>query len=322
MRQPAERWNKHTKLLDGRYDRPIAELATRQHGVVSVQQLLALGLSQSQITYRVKVGRLFKVHRGVYAVGRPELERRGRWMAAILLAPGSLLSGRSAAELLRLRRPTGGEIHVTAARQVRARGPIRFRQSAVPADERTEVDDIPSTGLSRTLFDLAAAEGRGALLRAMREAHFRQLTDLVSLPELLDRYPARPGSRAVRAVLASRAYTLRTRSDLEDDFIDFLVERGLPLPAETNAILEVEGERFEVDCLYRAERLVIEIDDHSTHGTPEAMEKDRRCDGLLSTQGWPVQRITDRRLTRHRDELERQLRAGLGLRPPTSRKME
>jgi hypothetical protein len=83
-------------------DRAIAELASRQHGVVARRQLLALGLGPDVIGYRLERCRLHPIHRGVYAVGHDKLTREARWMAAVLAGgPGAVLSHRSAAALRR-----------------------------------------------------------------------------------------------------------------------------------------------------------------------------------------------------------------------------
>jgi hypothetical protein len=65
-------------------DRLIALLAERQHGVVATWQLLELGLGADAIQYRVSIGRLHRIHHGVYAVGHRTLTRQGHRMAAVL----------------------------------------------------------------------------------------------------------------------------------------------------------------------------------------------------------------------------------------------
>jgi hypothetical protein len=79
-------------------DARVAQLAGRQFNRVSRDQLAALGLSNSAIAHRVAAGRLVTVEEGVFAVA-PVLEHDewGRWMAATLTAPGSVLSHASAA---------------------------------------------------------------------------------------------------------------------------------------------------------------------------------------------------------------------------------
>src|SRR3954470_24637919 len=59
----------------------IAAIATRQHGLIALVQLLALGLTRSAVTKRERAGRLHRIHRGVYAVGHPRLSQEGKSMA-------------------------------------------------------------------------------------------------------------------------------------------------------------------------------------------------------------------------------------------------
>ena len=45
----------------------LLELATRQHGVVSTRQLETLGYGRNSASKANRVGRLRRIHRGVYA---------------------------------------------------------------------------------------------------------------------------------------------------------------------------------------------------------------------------------------------------------------
>jgi predicted transcriptional regulator of viral defense system len=47
----------------------VALLAERQRGLITREQLLALGFSDRAIARAVAAGRLHRVHRGVYLVG-------------------------------------------------------------------------------------------------------------------------------------------------------------------------------------------------------------------------------------------------------------
>ncbi|HKJ35337.1 MAG TPA: DUF559 domain-containing protein, partial [Solirubrobacterales bacterium] len=183
---------------------------------------------------------------------------------------------------------------------------------ALPPDEITTRFRIPVTTVARALLDTAAAEGRSAMERALRQAQFRRLADPVGLPRLIERYPRHRGTAVARAVLAEGAYAKRTRSGAEDDYLDFARERRLPLP-ETNAIVEVEGRRFEVDGLHRAQKVIIELDGWGAHGTRERREEDLERDGILQANGYSTHRITPRRIRRDGDALERQLRLALNL---------
>jgi hypothetical protein len=81
-------------------DAVIARIAQRQHGVITLAQLLAAGLSRGAITRRLAKGLLHRIHTGVYAVGHTGLSQHGRWAAAVLATgPGSALSHLSAADL-------------------------------------------------------------------------------------------------------------------------------------------------------------------------------------------------------------------------------
>ena len=65
-------------------DDALAEVAEGQWGVVSLAQLRSLGLSDGAVKHRVRVGRLHRVQRGVYAVGHRVLRVEGRRLAGLL----------------------------------------------------------------------------------------------------------------------------------------------------------------------------------------------------------------------------------------------
>jgi Transcriptional regulator, AbiEi antitoxin len=297
-------WN-----VDGNYcrqrstdpiDRAIFDLARRQHDALGRGQLIQLGLPPTAIDYRVKLGRLQVRHRGVYGLG-PPASKRSQWMAAVLaVGPGAVLSHRSAAELWGLIDGFSAPIQVTAPAKRRDRPSILLHRSSVPDDERTVVDGIPVTTVPRTLLDCAPTVSERQLERLINEADVLRLYDQLSIPTLLRRYPRRPGRRKLTKALSKRnAGSTFTRSDLEELLIDLVDELGLWRP-ETNVILVFDGETFEIDALWRAERIAIELDSRQFHLTPLAFERDRRRDRKLSAAGWRPVRMTWRQLTEDR----------------------
>ncbi|MGZ5315514.1 MAG: type IV toxin-antitoxin system AbiEi family antitoxin domain-containing protein, partial [Solirubrobacterales bacterium] len=66
----------------------LAELAARQHGVAALAQLRAPGFDERPVHRRAAAGRLHRVHRGVYAVGHPQLSFQGRCLAAVMACGG------------------------------------------------------------------------------------------------------------------------------------------------------------------------------------------------------------------------------------------
>jgi Transcriptional regulator, AbiEi antitoxin len=238
-------------------DGAVAEVAERQHGLVSRVQLLELGLGRRAIGHRLERGRLHPVHRGVYAVGRPGLSGAAWWMAAVLAAgPDAVLSHRDAAALLGMLSSARSRIEVTTPGGRRRRHGIQFHRAVLHPDEVTVVNGIPVTTVPRTLLDLAAVVERRQFERALHEAEVLRLTDALSLDDLLARHSRRPGTRAVRAVLAEvRLGAAITRNDLEDGFLRFLEEARLPR-SEVNVPIEVAGRWFEADFVWRLPRLI------------------------------------------------------------------
>ncbi len=211
-------------------DRLIAALAERQHGVVAVWQLLELGLSRGAIQYRVSIGRLHLVHRGVYAVGHRKLTRHGHWMAAVLAySPDAVLSHRSAAALWAIGQ-SSYKIDVTTPHSKRHRRTIRAHTSRLDPEDHTTHDGIPVTSVARTIFDLAAQISDTALTRLIEESDRRELFDLRALDRAIARRPRTTGVVRLNQVLAAYRGTADTRSNLERGFRALIADAELPEP--------------------------------------------------------------------------------------------
>jgi very-short-patch-repair endonuclease len=294
-------------------DALIAELAGRQHGVVSREQLLGLGLGEDAIDRMIRAGRLIRLHRSVYAVGHRNRSRRTAWMAAVLAGgERAVLGHRPAGALWGICRSEGPP-EVTLPAQRRPRRGIVFHRAELPGDERTVRDGIPVTTVPRTILDLATVLDVRGIEKAINEAEIKCLWDELSLHDLLHRYPRRPGNRNIRAALDKRSEgATPTKSDLEELLIRFADRAGLERP-ETNVVIE----GIEVDCVWRRQRVIIEIDGWETHKTRAAFERDREKSRILQAAGWRCVPVTYLQLEYTSAEVSRDVRR-LVMGPPLS----
>ncbi len=289
----------------------MAQLAARQHGVISRRQLLDAGLGRRAIGRRVEAGRLRCIHRCVYVFGWRELDRKGKWMAAILACgENAVLSHRSAAGLWGFARTAAGPIDVTAARGRRRQG-ITVHEGSILAAEQTQVARIPVTSAARTLFDLAEVIDEKQLEHAFEEADRLRLLRVRELEYICERGHGRKALRPVRRLLEDMRYPEDTQSPLEDRVLDLCRDYNLPRPVTGAVVLG-----REVDAFWPAQKVMVEADSWQFHGQRAAFERDRERDAAMQVEGYRVIRLTHRRLDRESatvvDQLRRLLFSGSG----------
>ena len=241
----------------------IRVLARRQHGVVERSQLRAAGFTDAAIKHRLARGRLYPVHRGVYAVGRREIGHHGRWMAATLACGHqAVLSHVSAGVLwglLRLR----PRIHVSVPLRVRRspRGVSVHRRTAAVMAETVVREGIPVTSVSSTLIDLALVLDRDSLEAVIGEADRLNLIDPEALRRAVASAGGRPGAGVLGTVLDRHTFVL-SRSRLERLFRPIARRSGLPRPLGN---CRVNG--YDVDFYWPDLGLVVETDGLRYHRT-------------------------------------------------------
>ncbi|HVE67105.1 MAG TPA: type IV toxin-antitoxin system AbiEi family antitoxin domain-containing protein [Solirubrobacteraceae bacterium] len=303
----------------GCLDASLAELAARQHGVVSLAQLRALGLSARGVQKRAAAGRLHRLHRGVYAVGHPKVTLDGRRLAAVMAAgPKAALSHRSAAAVWGIRR--GPETRIELTTSDRGRKPpagTRLHRVRTPLDAAVASHNaIPVTTVARTLLDLADVLTGQALARAVHEAERRRILDMRELEATLTEAKGRRGRRKLTAALATRDQG-PTRSVLEERFADLVARSDLPSPRR-NVHLHTRDRLIEVDNLWAGEKLVVELDGAAAHRTARAFHEDRARDLALTAEGYAVVRLTWRNITEQPEGVMEELRSLLRARAALS----
>lgn len=285
----------------------MARLATRQHGVVALRQLLALGFGEEAVKARLDTERLGAVHRGVYTVGHRRLSQRSYWWAAVLAyGDRALLSHRSGAALWGLARQRPGAIDVTAP--MGRQGPSRrdgiwIHRGRLHPEDHAVNGDIPVTSVARTLFDYAEVVDFQRLERAWEEADRLKRLRLAEVEQVCERGYGRRALKPIRRLLAETRAVTRTRSPLEDRFQDFCRFHDLP-PHSTN--VEVLGK--EVDVLWPAAKLIVELDSWEFHSHRAAFQRDRARDTRLLVAGYRTARVTHDRLDKEAATLASEIR--------------
>jgi len=274
--------------------RLLAELATRQHGVVSARQLRELGYSRDQISYDAVAGRLLRLHRGVYAVGHRDLDWSARCLAAVLASAPALASHASAARLWGLLRYDPQTIDVTVPTGRRRISRARVHRARLVEQDEAERAGVPVTSVARTVLDLGATLPPDRLERVLERAEELRVFDLAALDELLVRVTHHHGVGVLRRALAvHRDHPAFTRSDLERRFLALVGAAGLPRPS-----MNFNAGGFELDAFWVAERFAVELDVYETHGGRVAFERDRLRQEELKLIGIEMVRITGPRLDR------------------------
>jgi very-short-patch-repair endonuclease len=307
--------------------RDVTALASAQDRCVTRQQLLSLGMNPSHVDSFVRNGLITIVVDGVYVVGTPVLSDREFLRCAQFFAGAhSYFTERCAAEIRGyVRRRPGTATLATPVegcqRTVRTRVPvgvnrspglIRVRHSNPAAAPSLETfRDFVLTSVPRTLIDIAGTLDLNVLRAAWKEAEFLGLLDPVAIRAELAR-GKRKGAVAVRSLLREHAPITRTRFRSRKELRllrTLLVDPDLPRP-ELNVRLELGGEPYVADFLFRHLGLVVEFDGPSHH-LPSKIDDDKARDIEFFVGELDVLRISDRDLKLRPDWCREKIRAAV-----------
>jgi hypothetical protein len=207
------------------------------------------------------------------------------WEAVLYAGPGAMLSHMSGAWWQGLILHPPDAVHVSTPRRTRSPGGvvIHDRRCLLRCVHR----GIPVTHPNQTVLDLAAAGQAVLVRRALGVLDFQSRLDAGELLALCGQ--GRPGTAALRAALERHDPRLgRTLSVLEDDFLRQCEAHDIPKPDEVN--VRVHG--ILCDAVYRAAKLIVELDGAGNHHSPAQIRRDRANDLILRAHGWLVLRYS------------------------------
>ncbi len=194
---------------------------------------------------------------------------------------------------MRIQPPSVIHVHV-GARCLRPRPGIVFHRGRVldPVDV-TSREGLAVTTPARTVIALAASLRPAGLARVVEEARVQRLLSDADLLDALARSPGARGAAALRVLLSRTRPVGLTRSEAERRMLALIAKARLAPPQANRLVCG-----HEVDLLWPAARLIVEVDGFTFHRTRSAFERDRSRDAVLIASGYRVMRVTWRQLER------------------------
>ncbi|MBV9603453.1 MAG: DUF559 domain-containing protein [Solirubrobacterales bacterium] len=273
-------------------DRAVTRIAARQRTLVTSEQLVACGFGRNAVAHRVAAGWFHPVFRGVYSVGSGVLPPMALELAA-LLACGkrSFASHRSAAWVWGMRKAPPQLVEATVVGGgARSRPGLQVhRTAAIDRRELRRHDGLWVSSPARVVLELAAVGSRDELVDVIDAGLALRRFSPRDLKEVLASHRGQRGAGRLAEVLADDVAMAISRSRAEKALLRMIREADLPLP-ETN----VRFGRFEADFLWRAQRLIVELDSATYHSGPGVFERDREKDLVFRGAGYDVLRPTCR----------------------------
>jgi hypothetical protein len=278
----------------------MANLAARQYGIVTRDQLTGLGYTDRMIENALRLGRLQAWHHDVFAVGHGGLSPHGLCKAALMFrGEGALISHQSAVWLWGMERKLEIPVNVSVRWPGDAKGAIGLHHCPALRDEdfaRTE--RLPVTAVPRTLLDYASTAKRYRLELAIDRADRLDLLDPAAVDRILDEASEHEGHEPLAQALATYRENGLTRSGGEEKLLTVLADAGVPRPAVNDS---VEG--YELDFYWRRERFGVELDSWEHDRGHRTFAEDRRREDDLTLAGISTIRITGTRLRHEPDEV-------------------
>ena len=275
-------------------DHLIAELATRQHGVISSNQAIEAGLSRSAIQRRVENGRWQRVGSKTFQIsGTPTNQHTWIYRQVMAIQP-AWVSHATAARLW------GWEVQQGPTEVLCPFGRRRdlrlwsHESTIIEAIDQATVDGIPVTSPARTIVDLSGRFDPTNLGKLFDHAVRLKQVAIAEVADCADRLRKAPGRRplVVQAMLSFRTPNWVTGdSPLEDRVLAVMERAGLPRP-HVQYPVDVGSSTLRIDIAYPELMIAIEALGFTYHGDRSGFDRDAVRNNLLQIRGWVVIEIT------------------------------
>ena len=209
-------------------------------------------------------------------------------IALIACGEGAFLSHRTAAFVWGLRKTAPEEVELTVVgRSVGSREEMRVhRMQAVDHRDLRHHEGLWVSSPARAVLEIAAVAPE-ELVDVIDEGLASRRLDRREMDAALPWNRPCGGAPRLASILGDEDAMALTRSKREQAFLRLMRQSGLPIP-EVN----VKFGRYELDFMWRGERLVVEIDGYNYHSGPAVFHRDQEKDLLVGEPGLEMLRFT------------------------------
>lgn len=272
----------------------VHKVAARQHGAITVVQLLRCGMTTKRRGSAETSGWLRPVGRDVLVVaGAPDTWRQRLHIGLLGLGEEAWVSHEAAASLHGLDRCLPEPVEFCVPRSCRGNSlPAGVHTTTVlESCDLIRVDGFRCTSATRTIIDLAYLGVPQARLEAAIDSSVRlrlsaPATLLRRLKEL--RGPGRHGVRALDKLIVDSG----GESMLERRFLALMRRAGLPRPVTQKAFRHASRYVARVDFCFAEYRIVVEVSGKLGHSSPSERRKDAQRRNELLDLGLRVYEYT------------------------------
>ncbi len=272
--------------------------ARKQHGLLTTSQFHKAGCPRGALRTMVSQGEIERVRHGVYRLEGSPRTFSQRALAAVIGYEQPVAVGGTAAALLwgwQVTQPS--VITLLSNRRLlvgAGQDDVVVRvTSMLGAGDITRVENVPVTGLARTLGDLAVEVEPADYHRLVDSCLSRRRPSLGALDSHLSRMQRRrqAGARFLHDVLIPWRGCPKMQSVAESAMLRAVIAAGLPWPVEQLEHVLPDGTSIHTDFAWPEARVVLEVDGFEFHGDPESFARDRRRDLELGSLGWKIVRV-------------------------------
>lgn len=266
------------------------DLLASQHGLVTLDQLRAGGLSEHRRQRLVDRRLLRRVRPRVFAVvGGQNSWERGL-LAAVLSVDGAVASHSAAARLWSFQPRPEDRYEITVARQRRTsvRG-VAFHSTCAVADQDVvQRQGIPCTSFERTLADCTTLLTENQLGRVLDDGLRRGIASLRRLSNCAERLESGPGRHMsiIRSLLGARGIGFDPGGSQSELYLfDVWRRAGLPLPVQQYRV-RVGARTYRPDFAWPDSMVFAEYYGIAFHSGAHAVVADSQRLTALSSSGW------------------------------------